>query len=962
MRFDSIRMSHKLVIFFFITISSVVFVNYYLNRILRTADTSYRCVLRCGKLFGALLLEERDALADPLRLSELEKAYDRVERRWVDSSIGLNTRDLRHRRILTNELFRLEEEFRRLNHHSHQNLLELIRSVRYIHNHHFSYLENLLGRGLVSQDYDSKENFERSPFKSAGELTILKAAASVQEGLLSISESFHALENESTAENSIDFPERIKRFFASINRFEDYSLDAQDGILVEELIVVGRSFEESFKALQRIQDRRKILNVKLQENRSAINRMIADAAANLLATNTGLKRKITYIQMVTYILTVLLLFWIVRIGRRRIKEINRTIVETEKIQTDITHRITIDDSVAEEYKTVFKTLNSMGRTIDAQIQELEEANEYLELRVLERTAELSNLNKSLKQEIDEKETAERALMASQKELELRVEERTAQLAEANHLLEVELSERVHVEKNLRESENRFRALFELAPDACYLNDTDGRFLDANKAAEDLFGYKKSELWGKTLSDLNLIPQGKSPAKLHSLTTGSYGGDSHPDEVIITDRTGRQVVVETRCLPARIRGQDVVLGSARDVSQRKTLERRLRQAQKMKAIGTLAGGVAHDLNNVLSGVVGYPDLLLMGLPDNSPLKEPLLTIKKSGERASMIVQDLLTLARRGVSVSKPVDLNHIVSEYLRSLEFEKLLAYHPKVQIDTDLSEDLMSMNGSPVHLSKVVMNLVSNAAEAMPEGGRIFLQTKSRHTNTAPKENHLDAERDYVVLTVSDNGIGISPKDKARIFEPFYTKKVMGRSGTGLGMTVVWGTVEDHGGHIDVNSQEGIGTTFTLFFPANKRHLTEIENEPECEDFTGLGETILVVDDLLEQRELASKMLEKLGYSVDSVPSGEAAIAYVQHRAPDLLLLDMIMDPGIDGLETYRRILKTNPQQKAIIASGYSENLRVVQAQRLGAGTYLKKPYTLEKLSRAVKSELRKVAFHKLPA
>ncbi len=382
------------------------------------------------------------------------------------------------------------------------------------------------------------------------------------------------------------------------------------------------------------------------------------------------------------------------------------------------------------------------------------------------------------------------------------------------------------------------------------------------------------------------------------------------------------------------------------------EEQLRKAQKMEAIGTLAGGVAHDLNNVLSGLISYPELILMDLPANSPLKSSLLAIKKSGERAANIVQDMLTLARRGVAVSEVVDLNDIIRDYLQSPEYERLRQTHPDLTLESSLEPDLLSIAGSPVHLSKTVMNLVSNAAEALIDGGTVTISSENRYIDK-PISGYDDIEEgDYVTLTVSDTGIGIAAKDIESIFEPFYTKKAMGRSGTGLGMAVVWGTVKDHKGYIDVQSTEGQGTRFFIYLPACRQPSPRKESRPSIEDYRGRAEFLLIVDDIKEQRDIASGILTKLGYRVESVSSGEEAVDYLKTRTADLLILDMIMDPGIDGLETYRRILEIHPAQKAIIASGYSESERVKEAQRLGAGAYVKKPYLMEKMAVAVRKEL----------
>ena len=373
---------------------------------------------------------------------------------------------------------------------------------------------------------------------------------------------------------------------------------------------------------------------------------------------------------------------------------------------------------------------------------------------------------------------------------------------------------------------------------------------------------------------------------------------------------------------------------------------------MEAIGTLAGGVAHDLNNILSGIVSYPELLLMDLKADSPLRKPILTIQKSGEKAAAIVQDLLTLARRGVEATEVVNLNLIASEYLLSPEHAKLELNHPNVTIEKHLDPDLLNILGSPVHLSKTVMNLVSNAAEAMLDGGTIFLSTENRHIEKAVSGFDDIDKGDYATLTVKDTGIGISPEDIERIFEPFYTKKTMGRSGTGLGMAVVWGTVKDHRGYIDITSLEGQGTQIVLYFPVTRKLFYPEVEIASIQDLMGNGESILVVDDIESQRQIAAEMLEKLGYRVRTVSSGEEAIEYIQNKTTDLLILDMIMEPGIDGLETYREILKIRPEQKSIIASGYSESIRVKEALQLGAGAYVKKPYLMENIGRAIRAEL----------
>jgi len=429
------------------------------------------------------------------------------------------------------------------------------------------------------------------------------------------------------------------------------------------------------------------------------------------------------------------------------------------------------------------------------------------------------------------------------------------------------------------------------------------------------------------------------------------------------RDGDIVDIEVCASRISLAGKEAILATLRDVTEkkrsereRKALEERLARSEKMEALGTLAGGVAHDLNNILGGMVGYPDLLLMELPEDSPLRRGIITIKHSGEKAAAIVQDLLTLARRGVPVMEPAGLNRIITDYLRSPEFQRLQSFHPGIRVETDLAEELLPIQGSSVHLSKAVMNLVSNAAEAMPCGGVIRIETSNQYVDKTIRGYDQVSEGEYAVLKISDAGVGIAQQDIRKIFEPFYTKKIMGRSGTGLGMAVVWGTVKDHKGYIDIESVEGRGTSFILYFPVSRSVVKSGDRKIPIEDYLAKGETILVVDDVAEQRELASAMLRKLGYTTETLASGEEAVEYLKNKPASLVILDMIMEPGIDGLETYRKIREHRPGQKAIIVSGFAETDRVKEAQRLGAGQYLKKPYTLEKIAMAVRRELDKAA------
>jgi PAS domain S-box-containing protein len=534
------------------------------------------------------------------------------------------------------------------------------------------------------------------------------------------------------------------------------------------------------------------------------------------------------------------------------------------------------------------------------------------------------------------------------------------LGQANAELRKEAVIRRRAEDELRKYSEEISDLYNNAPCGYHSLGPDGTFLQMNDTELRWLGYTREEIIGKMRwSDL-LAPEYLGVYhKTFPVLKERGWMDNLEFELIRKDGTRLPVLLnataikddEGRYIMSRSTLFDIT--ERRQAEQeRRVLEERLQRAEKMEALGTLAGGVAHDLNNVLGIVVGYSELLLERIDESSAIRPHVVNIMSGGQRAAAIVQDMLTLARRGVHTGKVINLNNIVIDFQKSPEFEKICSFHPDVHIKTSIGEDLLNIIGSPIHLEKTVMNLVSNAAEAMPKGGTLTISTSNQYLDKPIHDYDAVREGDYVVLSVSDTGEGIPAADLKRIFEPFYTKKVMGRSGTGLGLAVVWGTVKDHDGYIDVDSEEGKGSTFKLFFPVTREDMVSDQKVVLPESYAGRGESILVVDDVKEQRELATKMLTRLGYEVNAAASGEEAIDYLKTHRVDLIVLDMIMDPGIDGLETYQRVVKINPRQKAIIVSGFSETNRVKKAHELGAGAYVKKPYVLERIGLAVRNEL----------
>ena len=562
-------------------------------------------------------------------------------------------------------------------------------------------------------------------------------------------------------------------------------------------------------------------------------------------------------------------------------------------------------------------------------------------------------------DVTERRKVEEELATYRKRLEDLVEERTSELGKINARLLLELTERQRAEQALRVSEKRFRALIQQSSDIISILDGHGMFVYNSPSTETILGYSPEFFTGKRPfdfihpDDLDHIRGvfGKIVLRKNKGKATEFRFRKADDSWIYLESLGHNLLDYPGINGIVITSRDVT-GRKKAEEEHRLLEGRLHRAQKMESLGTLAGGVAHDLNNVLGVLVGFSELLLMEIPEGHPSRGRVSRILQSSQRAAAIIADLLTLARRGVSVSETVNLSRVINGYLKTPEFEKLKACQPLVTFRTELETDLPNIKGSPVHLGKTVMNLVSNAAEAITGEGTVVIRTKNRYLDKPIRGYDDVREGEYVVLTVSDTGMGIAEADIEKIFEPFYTKKVMGRSGTGLGLAVVWGTVKDHDGYLDVQSRDGEGSTFTIYFPATREDLAEDPQLTPTDRYMGQGESVLVVDDSEEQRELAATVLAGLGYRVHAVSGGEEALAYLKQQPVDLLFLDMIMDPGIDGLETYRRALRINPLQKAVIVSGYAETERVKKALQLGAGAYIRKPYTLATVGPAIQETL----------
>jgi len=517
-------------------------------------------------------------------------------------------------------------------------------------------------------------------------------------------------------------------------------------------------------------------------------------------------------------------------------------------------------------------------------------------------------------------------------------------------LEQKIQERV---KELQLTNKKYRELFEGSFDGIYYADLDGKFIDINDTCVKILGYKSKEEAIKLGSvRAHYVDLKNREEIIKELFKNGYINNYKLGMRTATKE--KKVVSISAVLIKGVDNKPVGFrGIVKDITEKEKLKEQLYRSQKMEAIGILAGGVAHDLNNILAGLTTYPEILLMQIGKDSPLVKPIKTIKSSGEKAAAMVQDLLTMARRGIEIKNVINLNSVIEEYFESPEFKKVEENHKNVVFEMKLEPEIVTIKGSKVHMLKCIMNLVSNGAEAITKKGKVLVRTQNCSIENITTNYEPIPEGEYVVVSVEDNGSGMSNQDMKRIFEPFYTKKIMGKSGTGLGMGVVWATVKDAKGYVDVISTEGKGSTIKLFFPASGKSESI---EEETVDLAGLRgfEKLLVVDDIEEQRDGAKMLLSNLGYDVISISSGERCVEYLKTNEVDLVLLDMIMDPGIDGYETYKKIIEFNPNQKAIIVSGFAEGERIEKVKSLGVEIIVKKPYSVKSMGFAVRKALNK--------
>ena len=511
---------------------------------------------------------------------------------------------------------------------------------------------------------------------------------------------------------------------------------------------------------------------------------------------------------------------------------------------------------------------------------------------------------------------------------------------------MDISQVKSVMRALEESEKRYQEMFNSVLEGIGIVDENEAIEYCNPAFARLLECESPhKLVGRNL--LEFVPE-DNHSRIRSQTLQRQQGRSSRYEVDLVTLNGNRITTLVAISP-RYNDKNKYIGAfgaVMDITERKQLEEIAARAERLETAGRIAGQVAHDFNNLLGPLTAYPELIKQEIKSDNPIYSYLEDMEIAAAQMAEINQQLLTLGRRGHYNQEPININLIVKHVL-----DQVYDKPDRLKIETDLQDDLLNVMGGRSQIFRVISNLVNNARDAMPEGGTLNIMTKNIYVDQSSGYYNKVKTGEYVCLTISDSGPGIPEEIQYRILEPFFsTKTADKKKGSGLGLSIVHAVIEDHHGYLDWKSSPEQGTSFYVYLPITRDKI----HRSVADNLRGGTERLLIVDDDRIQRNVAANLLEKLGYNVASVASGEKAIKYVKNFRQDLIILDMIMPDGMDGAETYRKILDIYPGQPALVMTGYAEAERVKLALSMGASKILRKPLTLQVLGQAVREILDK--------
>jgi len=516
---------------------------------------------------------------------------------------------------------------------------------------------------------------------------------------------------------------------------------------------------------------------------------------------------------------------------------------------------------------------------------------------------------------------------------------------------LEALQRARQRDALRSQERLLRQIIDANPSMIFVKDWNGRFVLVNQATAQVYGTTVDSLVGKTDADFNRNMEEVAHFLRDDRDVMSSGHAKVIPEEPVTNPAGETRWFQTIKLRLRSpeEGTATLLGVSTEITERKHLEEQLLQSQKMEAVGQLAGGVAHDFNNILTAIVGYTDLLAAELGSNAQQLDDLEEIRKAARRAAALTRQLLAFSRKQVLEPRTIDLNAVVlnlDKMLRSLISEN-------IELKTDLAENLAAARADPNQIEQVIMNLAINARDAMPDGGTVTIETGNATLDDAYAAQHVSVTPgEYVMLAVSDTGCGMDEKTQSRIFEPFFTTKPAGR-GTGLGLSTVYGIVKQSGGNIWLYSEPGKGTTFKIYLPAIAALPEDIGKVAPAEAVGRGGGTVLLVEDDEQLRRLTHRALDAQGYTVLIADRGRTALDIARrHKGEiDLLLTDVIM-PDTNGRKLAETIRAARPGIRVLYMSGYPDGAIASHGMLEPGVAYLAKPFTTEAIARRVREVL----------